>query len=66
MITGNLVNTVILIISAAFLWVAISYVFAFFDIKFETYGSYLIWMVALIIFYIILNPKMPNLFQENA
>lgn len=36
--------------------------FGFFDIGFETYGNYLMWMIALVIFYTILPGSRGNIF----
>ena len=38
-------------------------IFEFFDIKFEVYGNYLLWMVALALFNAILPMKQTNIFE---
>jgi hypothetical protein len=39
-------------------------IFEFFDIKFETYGNYLLWFIALAIFNAILPVKTKNIFGD--
>jgi hypothetical protein len=39
-------------------------VFEFFDIKFEVYGNYLLWFVALALFNALLPIKQKNVFNE--
>ena len=41
-------------------------IFAFFDIKFEVYGNYLLWFIALAIFNAILPYKEINIFDINV
>ena len=38
-------------------------IFNFFDIKFEVYGNYLLWVVALALFNAILPIKQKNIFE---
>ena len=45
-----------IVFSALFIYVA-SIAFSFFDIGFEVYGNYLLWMVALVIFWSTLPPE---------
>ena len=38
-------------------------IFNFFDIKFEVYGNYLLWIIALALFNAILPIKQKNIFE---
>jgi hypothetical protein len=40
-------------------------IFEFFDIKFEAYGNYLMWFIALALFNAILPFKQKNIFEEK-
>jgi hypothetical protein len=40
------------------------FIFDFFDIKFEVYGNYLLWFVALALFNALLPFKQNNIFEE--
>ena len=44
------------------IWMVSAAVFNFFGIGFATYGNYLFWLIALVIFSYVLNPKTPSLF----
>ena len=41
-------------------------IFDFFDIRFEVYGSYLFWFIALALFNAILPYKTKNIFEEET
>jgi hypothetical protein len=41
-------------------------IFDFFDIKFEVYGNYVFWMVALALFNALLPFKMKNIFMDET
>lgn len=38
-------------------------IFNFFDVKFEVYGNYLLWIIALALFNAILPMKQKNIFE---
>jgi len=40
-------------------------IFEFFDIKFEVYGNYVFWMIALALFNALLPYKSKNIFQDD-
>ncbi len=40
-------------------------IFDFFDIKFEVYGNYLLWFIALALFNAILPVKTKNIFEDD-
>lgn len=40
------------------------FIFDFFDIKFEVYGNYLLWFVALALFNALLPFKQNNIFED--
>lgn len=40
-------------------------IFEFFDIKFQSYGNYLMWFISLALFNAILPFKQKNIFQEK-
>ena len=40
-------------------------IFDFFDIKFEVYGNYVFWMIALALFNALLPYKSKNIFQDD-
>jgi hypothetical protein len=40
-------------------------IFSFFDIKFEVYGNYLFWMIALAVFNALLPYKAKNIFYDD-
>lgn len=40
-------------------------IFDFFDIKFEVYGNYVLWMIALALFNAILPYRSKNIFQDE-
>ena len=40
-------------------------IFEFFDIKFDAYGNYLVWFIALALFNAILPIKSTNVFDEK-
>jgi hypothetical protein len=40
-------------------------IFDFFDIKFEVYGNYVFWMIALALFNALLPYKAKNIFQDD-
>jgi len=44
----------------------IIFIFNFFDIKFEVYGNYLLWFIALALFNAILPFKKKNIFGDIA
>jgi hypothetical protein len=39
-------------------------IFDFFDVKFDVYGNYLFWFIALALFNAILPLKQPNIFEN--
>ena len=41
-------------------------VFSFFDIPFEVYGNYILWLVALVLFSIILPEKLEDIFSKKS
>ena len=52
-----------IIAAGAMAFVATS-AFAFFDVGFETYGSYLLWLIALVLLYAILPGNRENVFAD--
>jgi hypothetical protein len=40
-------------------------IFDFFDIKFEVYGNYVFWMIALALFNALLPYKAKNIFEDD-
>jgi hypothetical protein len=40
-------------------------IFSFFDIKFEVYGNYVFWMIALALFNALLPYKSKNIFYDD-
>ena len=41
-------------------------IFNFFDVKFEVYGNYLLWIIALALFNAILPMKQKNIFESGT
>lgn len=56
------VNIIIAIFSVAFFIYMVNSIFKFLDISFASYGNYLLWMVALMLFYFLLPKKVGKMF----
>ena len=53
------ITTVLAIVA---LWMVSTAIFNFFGISFATYGNYLFWLLALVIFSYVLDSQAPSLF----
>lgn len=52
------------IISTLVFVLIITTMFSFFGVGFDMYGNYLLWIIALILFYTILPSKIKSVFDE--
>lgn len=52
------------IISTLVFVLIITTMFSFFGVGFDMYGNYLLWIIALILFYTILPAKIKSVFDE--
>ena len=55
-------KTIVTILGIAALWMVSGAILSFFGVSFATYGNYLFWFVALVIFSYTLSPTPPSLF----
>ncbi len=53
-------RALIIAMSVCGLWLSITAIFKFFDVPFSVYGTYLLWLLAIVTFYYLLNSKSPQ------
>ena len=58
----NATKTIVSLLGMAAIWLVSPAVLSFFGISFATYGNYLFWAMALVIFSYVLQPEGPSLF----
>ena len=61
----NATRTIVTIIGIAAIWLVSISILSFFGISFATYGNYLFWGVALVLFYYVLQPTGPSMFISS-
>lgn len=61
----NATRTVVSLLGMVAIWIVSAAVFNFFGISFATYGNYLFWAVALVVFSYVLQPAGPSLFLAS-
>lgn len=54
-----------IVISGLLVYVSMG-LFSFFDISFSVYGNYLLWMIAMVLFSIVLPEKVDNIFVTTT
>tara|TARA_Y100000748_G_scaffold299799_1_gene297227 strand:+ start:10406 stop:10612 length:207 start_codon:yes stop_codon:yes gene_type:complete len=58
----NATKTIVSLLGMVAIWLVSTAVLSFFGISFATYGNYLFWAMALVIFSYVLQPTGPSLF----
>ena len=58
----NATKTLVYILGMVSIWLVSTAILSFFGISFATYGNYLFWTMALVVFYYVLQPSGPSLF----
>ena len=61
----NATKTIVSLLGLVAIWLVSTAVLSFFGISFATYGNYLFWAIALVIFSYVLQPTGPSLFLAS-
>ena len=61
----NATKTIVSVLGMVAIWLVSTAVLGFFGISFATYGNYLFWALALVIFSYVLQPTGPSLFLAS-